>query len=126
MTPRELADKLFPATGLYPEEIQAQRRANRLPDIEAAFAQVATKARREALGEAIQATRAAYGHGRETFGETAIRALLDAAVPPTPTAQPTPDFPPWSREMFEMLKYLARTMPMNREFLAIYDAFSGV
>lgn len=34
--------------------------------------------RRQALEEAIQATRAAFKHGHETFGETAIRALLDA------------------------------------------------
>lgn len=89
---RELARTILPASGLYPEEIQVNRRARYMPDILAFARSVAADAREEALREAeaacdftAPAGGGAHSHGMIQARErclNAIRALLRAEPSP--------------------------------------------
>jgi hypothetical protein len=74
---RELAERLpdYVVTIFSPGDDYAEVS---VPNAEALLLAEFQAVRRQALEEAIQATRAAFKHGHETFGETAIRALIYA------------------------------------------------
>lgn len=78
---RELARTILPATGLYPEEMQENRRTRYMPDILAFARSVAADAREEALNQALVSVLATTQTAAQRYGTRqacvdAIRALL--------------------------------------------------